>query len=583
MRVSHRARSVLHHLHNALQKAGWRELDDGDFRLVADLVWRRADAISQECVTMLSKPVWQDIIDAYPTLQLDSTVVTVVLNVSAELDLRILTRMRRWPELLLMFAKSLPDVRCPLRKAVANRIANMEEEDMEINTLKFWLLFRDDVLQASTYGTVEDYCYNFVLSLAKAYHADTQTVEGLNSLLKNELRKAPHISLPLLSGRLGTKHLLGAAGRSKKWSDVEPVFEALLAMSMAHLVEAERVLEEDQRWGLNTPEPPHRDPYTVLRLPVPLPKSSEKRVAWANNMNLHWYRASTQSKHVAALVQTCLAFSSPLKLRYHVWIPCTKLGMPVHLARATVIPGKKISIDKPFCFEPSTKVFEQYYQAAVTNGPLDVHEYNITWTLTAVTAIGKLDGDPRMCLQLTEQHHKPWKPEEDAAEAPADAAAADEDPEAAEAELARALQAALDATHFSDDDEVDGSGDTICDVPGTAADALTREELKRLEALAIQNPDSLDGLGLGADQSVQEVLIAAAGVADESLEQPVGPDEKYKDIMTEWRKAYDYNVDIMMDRAATSHLPLGGRSTPPCPNRFFVPHLLSVAPLPTTK
>ena len=111
----------------------------------------------------------------------------------------------------------------------------MPEHMLEINALKIQILYGKELIKTAASGTVCTYMHAFLLGVARAWHGDTQGVEGLNGSLKTEIRKAPHISLPLLSTRLGVKHLIGSTmangnSISKKWSDLKPVVDSLLSV-----------------------------------------------------------------------------------------------------------------------------------------------------------------------------------------------------------------------------------------------------------------------------------------------------------------------------------------------------------------
>ena len=190
LRISHRARDVLQHFQQSIAKRAKRfhDRDDSDqgVRYVALLVWDRAAKYAKQFNDLLNRHCWNDIleqsseVDSLPARHLkalESVVVVLILNLAAEFDLRVVSRTRKFPEKLLLFCQEDPAFGCACRKRLAAEILAMPEEQLEINTLKFKLLYHDDLIKTASEGTLSTHMHAHVLTVARAWAGDSQNLE----------------------------------------------------------------------------------------------------------------------------------------------------------------------------------------------------------------------------------------------------------------------------------------------------------------------------------------------------------------------------------------------------------------------
>ena len=207
-----------------------------------------------------------------------------------------------------------------------------------------------------------------------------------------------------------------------------------------------------------------------------------------------------------------------------------------------------MSVDKPLVFRSSARIFEDQYTPVVLEDktPPSVWQHEISWSLTPFTAVGKLSR-PQKLFDIVKNKPQPAKKRKT------------EKTESPEDELARSLQEALDLQ----DRELD-----YLDCEGDAENPLTQDEVARLTELATTNPKQLERqLDLAAAdnpgnvQTVDELLVVAAGVCDGSLEATESPDDadqEEKALLDLWVKEHDAGMAAILFRNNTSHLPLGG-------------------------
>ena len=92
-----------------------------------------------------------------------------------------------------------------------------------------------------------------VSSMSQFFYGETQSIEGLNSIVKLLGRRAPNISLELLSSRLTIKRLLGqadgATGCRKSFKTIKNFAETAVVQLAEYSTPALSVLADIQRWA----------------------------------------------------------------------------------------------------------------------------------------------------------------------------------------------------------------------------------------------------------------------------------------------------------------------------------------------
>ena len=90
--------------------------------------------------------------------------------------------------------------------------------------------------------------------IAELHHAETQAVEGINSIVKLIGKRCPNISLELMSSRLVIKRHLsqsdGNLGCSKKWSNIKKHAESTVNTLKPYSTAALAIMGDAQRWAV---------------------------------------------------------------------------------------------------------------------------------------------------------------------------------------------------------------------------------------------------------------------------------------------------------------------------------------------
>ena len=155
--------------------------------------------------------------------------------------------------------------------------------------------------------------------ISRHLHVETQSIEGLNSIVKLLGRRCPNISLELLSSRLTIKRLIGQSdagvtGCRKRWSLIKAAAEREVLELSEHSGACMQVLCDAGRWepppavefgtfperaavgdheDAHDSEPQHLQPLALCdlldRCILPNPADVPKQVIdWAKSYNLGW-------------------------------------------------------------------------------------------------------------------------------------------------------------------------------------------------------------------------------------------------------------------------------------------------------
>ena len=158
--------------------------------------------------------------------------------------------------------------------------------------------------------------FALVSMMSKFFYAETQSIEGLNSIVKLMGRRCPNITLELLSSRLGIKRLIGQAdgaiGCRKKFSAVKALAEREVSELASFSGQTLAVLADGDRWSsapaISFPLVPHAAPLAdsavgavqhdalqtgeVIALLdrglIPESAMSSNLIIWAKSYNLGW-------------------------------------------------------------------------------------------------------------------------------------------------------------------------------------------------------------------------------------------------------------------------------------------------------
>lgn len=120
-----------------------------------------------------------------------------------------------------------------------------------ITIAKLLVWCRSDIDQASKSGTCGLRLWVVALLMRIYLCADTQEVEGINSIIRHLCTQCKHIGLVLVNSRVIIKKALGLGSKSQpvKWSHRRPHALAMLRSSMQHYDEGRRIIKEElYRW-----------------------------------------------------------------------------------------------------------------------------------------------------------------------------------------------------------------------------------------------------------------------------------------------------------------------------------------------
>ena len=125
---------------------------------------------------------------------------------------------------------------------------------LELTHIADHQVFKQDV--ASPSGSL---LWAIVEGMSQLCRADTQSVEGINSMVRVMSKRSPNISLELLASRLTIKRSLGLhqgaanSGTLLKFSNIKSSVESLVMELMDHKVTCLSVLTDGQRWARPPP------------------------------------------------------------------------------------------------------------------------------------------------------------------------------------------------------------------------------------------------------------------------------------------------------------------------------------------
>ena len=114
-----------------------------------------------------------------------------------------------YPSRLYLLIGQKPCVPCDTRRVLGQELLSgkstlcpSNHNILDVNALKLSHLFRSDVVQMVETGLCSTQLFGTVYAMARMHKTGSQEVEGINSNVKLQGERAPHISLELLSSRL---------------------------------------------------------------------------------------------------------------------------------------------------------------------------------------------------------------------------------------------------------------------------------------------------------------------------------------------------------------------------------------------
>lgn len=138
------------------------------------------------------------------------------------------------------------------RSGVASELIASPDDDLDHNCIKIKALFCSELQECATEGTCGLRLFVLILLLRIIMKADTQDIEGLNSLIRLICMRCRGIGLPLLCARVRTKKRLkiGFQGCSTRWSNIRPHAIALFNDSISHYERALDIMNDATRYSV---------------------------------------------------------------------------------------------------------------------------------------------------------------------------------------------------------------------------------------------------------------------------------------------------------------------------------------------
>ena len=187
--------------------------------VLSDMVIHKVFDISLEISALLSdaaewqtwEPVWTYTRTQKQKDQGHELIVSLVLNLACSWHVRFVCRVSEFPLLLLWFAEAMPQVNCPRRLQVAKLMLETSDEELDLDPFSDLALKtkqnynRELQLVIETSGQCPHALYQYSLLLRSQMPAETQDIEGNNSVLSAMSKIAPNLHIALATTRLSIK------------------------------------------------------------------------------------------------------------------------------------------------------------------------------------------------------------------------------------------------------------------------------------------------------------------------------------------------------------------------------------------
>ena len=184
-----------------------------------------------------------------PAIFLDGC-VKISMRVNCDFERRIIGVIESMPWRMFWFGHTPHNETCSVRQQVAKEV--LDPTCKEINTVKIRKKFQAD-LQACIRdsGRLSLTLYAIWRFIVLHFIGDNSEIEGVMSLIKLNVKSAPHITQALIDARVGNKKYMGLGARNTqkiKWSKVEARFEAVLQEAVDNVDGANNILGNEHRF-----------------------------------------------------------------------------------------------------------------------------------------------------------------------------------------------------------------------------------------------------------------------------------------------------------------------------------------------
>ena len=221
----------------------------------------------------------------------------------------------------------------------------MSEPELDMTTSKIRDLFKDSFVSVAATGILNGTIENVLRLLAAMLKSDVHDVERTNGIIKREVRRSPHIALPLLSARVQLKNATGGNSQQTKWSQLHAGIEKVAAECVDGYLQAE-VVREPERFA-----PVTEDEVRARRTHVPKRVLSPAFVlATKAGRRLH--------DELKTGVLKCCVFGNDLR---HAWLRIASHYFMGLLVKCDIVqpgPGGKIQLTNPVVILDSLRMLQ---------------------------------------------------------------------------------------------------------------------------------------------------------------------------------------------------------------------------------
>ena len=255
-----------------------------------------------------------------------------------------------------------------LSEGLAKTVMDTADPDLDINTRKLKTRLRADFAEAAASGMCPARLFVVASALRRKLKADVQEIEGINSLIRIQGERSPHISLELLSSRICIKKALGVGSSSSllKLSALQASANKLMdsCLRAADSVDIRDIVSE-QRWAppprlANLPEKAAVDSVFLQMEPS---ANLGRSAIWAASCSLLFNRLAKDIDCGRKCV--CIGSARPGS---SVYIAVDKSRKMWDMSKWIVGEIGALTLERPILVLPIAAVFEPFYKKVHHDG-----------------------------------------------------------------------------------------------------------------------------------------------------------------------------------------------------------------------
>ena len=160
------------------------------------LVNGKAAVIREEVRSLTTMEAFRDILDDIADRGTRGSYSAFLVRLSAaqisDYDLRIMFRVEKYPARLLVLAHAAPEISCPVRKALCQKLLEEDPASLHLTALKLRTVFLEEVKACSRDGTLSMPLFAIMRTLASAWRPDSQDKTTPSTPLPTSHHSTPH-------------------------------------------------------------------------------------------------------------------------------------------------------------------------------------------------------------------------------------------------------------------------------------------------------------------------------------------------------------------------------------------------------